>query len=303
MVEDDTPLFVDLGGDLSGEAIRLCDGGSSDKEIGEDDMASPTDIRGSVAVPNRVVARRIVRVSLWLFEHWVAVFSLVFGAFVIAPFLAPIFMHLGWYGPGQAIYLIYSTMCHQMAQRSFFLFGPQPMYNIAQLPITMTGNEVVDMLALRNFIGSADLGWKVAWSDRMVYLYGGVWLGGLAFGVLRNRNIQPLHWITVALLALPIVVDGGTHAISDFTGGLVNGFRYSNQWLASLTGNTLPSWFYAGDAFGSLNSWARLISGLLFGVARVWLAFPYVDRGLRDSAATLQLKLKLAEQRMGTVEP
>lgn len=82
-------------------------------------MASQTEIGGSVAVPHRAMARRIARISLWLFEHWLAVFALVWGMFVIAPFVAPIFMHLGWNGPGQAVYAIYSMLCHQMAQRSF----------------------------------------------------------------------------------------------------------------------------------------------------------------------------------------
>ena len=254
-------------------------------------MASQTEIGSPATVPNRATARRIARISLWLFEHWVAVFALVWGTFVIAPFLAPVFMRLGWNGPAQAVYAVYSTLCHQMAQRSFFLFGPQPMYNVDQLPVIMTGNEAADMLALRNFIGSAELGWKVAWSDRMVSLYGGVWLAGLAFGVLRHRHIRPLRWPIFVLLTFPIALDGGTHLISDLTGGLVGGIRYNNQWLAGLTGNSLPGWFYAGDAFGSFNSWARLISGLLFGFAIVWLAFPYLERGFQETAATLRLKL------------
>lgn len=33
-------------------------------------------------------------------------------------------------------------------------------------------------------------------------------------------------------------------------GGLAGGFRYDNGWLARLTGNTLPTWFYVGDALG-----------------------------------------------------
>ena len=37
-------------------------------------------------------------------------------------------MNAGLTGPGRAIYTIYSPMCHQMASRSFFLFGEQPAY-------------------------------------------------------------------------------------------------------------------------------------------------------------------------------
>ncbi len=255
-------------------------------------MSYPTDSSKSVSVPaRRQSARTVARLSLWCFDHWVLVMALLFGALVITPFLAPLFMWLGWTGPAQWVYASYSMLCHQMAQRSFFLFGAQPMYNIAALPVKLTGNEFADTLALRNFIGNASLGWKVAWSDRMVYLYGGAWLAMLIFGAVRNRAIRPLRLPFVALLMLPIVIDGGTHFISDMGGGLVGGFRYSNQWLANLTGYALPDWFYVGDAFGSFNAWMRLISGVLFGVAVVWFAFPYLDSNLRESAAILRAKL------------
>ena len=109
-------------------------------------------------------AIQIVRFTAWILDHWLGLFSLSFGILVLAPFFAPILMHLGLVGPAQLIYFIYSFLCHQMSQRSFFLFGTHSMYNIAQLPITMTGSEPTDTLALRAFIGNPELGWKVAWS-------------------------------------------------------------------------------------------------------------------------------------------
>lgn len=236
-------------------------------------------------------ARQIVRSTLWLVDHWLLVFSTVFGAAMIAPFLAPVFMHLGWTGPAQFIYSAYSLLCHQMAQRSIFLFGSQPMYNIAQLPVVITGNEATDTLALRAFFGNADLGWKVAWSDRMVYMYGGIWLAGMLYGLLRWRPVKTQGIALAALLLIPMAVDGGTHFLSDLAGGLTGGFRYNNQWLANLTGNSLPTWFYMGDAFGSFNSTMRLISGLGFGFALTWLTFPHIDKAFQEIAEELRAKL------------
>src|SRR5258707_8389396 len=131
-------------------------------------MSDPMTI-AAPARRDRATARRISYGLMWLLDHWMLVFLAFFGICLLLPFFAPIFMHAGWDGPAQLIYAVYSTQCHQMAQRSFFLFGSQPMYNIAQLPIPMTGNGATDMLALRAFIGNPDLGWKVASSDRMVY--------------------------------------------------------------------------------------------------------------------------------------
>lgn len=245
-----------------------------------------------VAVSNRILARRTVAGTLWLLEHWVSIFLVLFGLFIFLPFLAPVFMRLGWVGPAQLIYALYSTQCHQMAQRSFFLFGPQPMYNISELPIQMTTNDLSNMLALREFIGSLTMGWKVAWSDRMVYMYGSLWLAAIVFGVLHHRrSVQPLRWHIFGLMLLPMVIDGGTHWLSDTTGGLSGGFRYTNDWLANLTAHALPTWFYVGDALGSFNAWMRLISGVGFGIAVAWLTFPYMERSIQDSISKLREKL------------
>jgi uncharacterized membrane protein len=127
---------------------------------------------------------------------------------------------------------------------------------------------------LRKFIGNEAMGWKIAWSDRMISFYTGVWLFALAWWPLR-RKVKPLPWWAFAILLLPMVIDGSTHAVSDLAGiGL--GFRDTNEWLVVLTNHSLPLSFYIGDALGSFNSWARFVSGLLAGLGIVWLAFPYL---------------------------
>jgi uncharacterized membrane protein len=108
----------------------------------------------------------------------------------------------------------------------------------------------------------------------MISFYASVWLFAVIWYPIRQR-IKPISWWRFALLLLPIAVDGGTHAISDLAGiGL--GFRDTNAWLAVLTNSAFPTTFYAGDALGSFNSITRFISGLLAGLAIVWLVFPYV---------------------------
>src|SRR5579862_4497034 len=173
-------------------------------------------VRTSTVKSNRQKTKKAVRQFVWILDHWVLIFSVLYGIVMVVPFLAPVFMRLGWVGPAQTIYFIYSFLCHQMAQRCFFLFGVQPMYNAAQLPLTLTGSMDTDMLSLRAFTGNASLGWKVAWSDRMVYMYGAMWLGGMLYGFLRQRRpIRPLSIIGFVMLLVPMAVDGGTHWLSD----------------------------------------------------------------------------------------
>jgi uncharacterized membrane protein len=208
----------------------------------------------------------------WISNHWFGIFVVVYGLWVFAPFFAPVFMRLGWNGAGKAIYLIYSFFCHQLPERSFFLFGQKTMYSLGE--IQAAWQNTANPMVLRRFIGNETMGWKIAWSDRMISFYTSVWLFAVLWWPFRKK-MKPLPWWAFVLLLLPLALDGGSHAVSDIAGiGL--GFRDSNQWLAALTNNIFPATFYAGDALGSFNSWARFITGVLAGLAIAWLAFPFL---------------------------
>lgn len=244
--------------------------------------ATPVREPSSAVIANRAV--------YWLSRHWLLVVNLAFGLYVGLPWLAPVFMQLGWPLAGKAIYLIYSTQCHQLPERSYFLFGPKAMYSLAEVQAAWvnTSNPAI----LRQFIGNDAMGWKVAWSDRMVSMYTGIFAAGLLFALVR-RQLKPLPWWGFVGFILPMVVDGGTHLISDIA-GIGNGFRDSNAWLAWLTGNVFSPTFYAGDSFGSFNSWMRLITGVLFAIGCVWLAYPYLESGFADAATQIRGKFQKA---------
>lgn len=86
---------------------------------------SPTHARAVTISLDRVIYRTS--------RHWILVFSLVLGPYVALPWLAPVFMHLGWTDAGNAIYALYSTQCHQLPQRSFFLFCAGPTHSLAEI--------------------------------------------------------------------------------------------------------------------------------------------------------------------------
>ena len=208
-----------------------------------------------------------------MIRRWIFWFAVFFGLYVLLPFLAPVFMHIGWYGAGNALYFVYSFLCHQLPERSYFLFGSKISYTIPE--IQAAWQDTLNPLILRQFIGNALMGWKVAWSDRMVSMFTGIWVLGLLWWPARKR-IKPLPFWGLLLLIHPLALDGTTHLISDFAGiGL--GFRSTNLWLSSLTHNIFAPTFYAGDAWGSFNAWMRLMTGLSFSLGVVWFGFPYLD--------------------------
>ena len=69
---------------------------------------------------------RVITANRWIYRfsrYWLLIFSLMYGLFVGMPFLAPVLMQIGWQGSAKVIYFAYSWLCHQMPQRSFFMFG------------------------------------------------------------------------------------------------------------------------------------------------------------------------------------
>jgi uncharacterized membrane protein len=205
--------------------------------------------------------------------RWFTLFGVIMGVVVVFPILAPIFMAIGWSAIGKAIYFIYSFLCHQLPERSYFLFGSKLTYSLAE--IQAAWQNTTNPLILRQFIGNPEMGWKAAWSDRMVSMYTATWVFGLLWWPLRRR-LKPLPWWGLVLFLLPMAVDGLSHFLSDLA-GIGDGFRDSNAWLAVLTNNTLPIGFYVGDAWGSFNSLMRLLTGMLFGIGIIWFSFPYLD--------------------------
>jgi uncharacterized membrane protein len=232
-------------------------------------------------------------------RHWLVLVNSAWAVVFGLPWLAPLLMKMGATWAGRVIYIAYGVLCHQFADRSFFLFGPQSSYVASELlPLAPMGDP---RLALRAFRGTPALGYKVAWSDRMVAIYGGILVGGLLYALGRRWMRSPkLSW--PALLLVPMLIDGTTHVLSDFA-GLTTGFRYTNAWLATLTDHRLSAAFYAGNALGSFNSWARLITGSLAGLAIAWALYPALETVFAGASAPRREELAAVDRDLEAAGP
>jgi uncharacterized membrane protein len=216
----------------------------------------------------------INRGSGWFERHWLLAFNAFWGIFVFLPWMAPAFMYIGWIGPARVLYFIYNFFCHQLPERSWFLFGPKASYTQAEIGLMWDiGNELVR----RQFIGTLEMGWKVAWSDRMVAMYTTIFILGLLYALLRQRGvrIKGISWWVFFAFITPLGIDGATHLIND---ALRLSLRDSNEWAIALTNGVFAPEFYAGDLLGSLNSVLRLITGILFGIGVVWFLWPMMEK-------------------------
>ncbi len=210
--------------------------------------------------------------SLWLSRHYLALLNILVVVYLGLPFLAPVLMNAGWTTPAHWIYTGYSYVCHQLAYRSWFLFGEQAVYPraLAGLDGLKTLNEVSgindnDLLATRNFTGDSHIGYKVALCERDVAIYAGILLFGLLYGLFK-RKFPKIPWYLWLILAIfPIGLDGFSQLITQLFAALPD--RESTPFLRTLT-------------------------GFMFGFFSCWYFYPMVEESMKESLDYLGLKLQ-----------
>jgi uncharacterized membrane protein len=168
--------------------------------------------------------------------------------------LAAALLYAGFEVPGRLIHLGFWPLCHQLPERSFFLFGEQTVYSYEQIGAVLGGSVP------NRFQGNEALGFKLAMCQRDMAIFGAALLAGLAFNLVRGR-LRPLSWRGLALMSLPMAIDGF---------GQLFGL-WSSTWVS------------------------RLVTGGLFGVAGVWLLYPYVQEAM--SQVNQDLKRSVAALR------
>lgn len=265
-------------------------------------MAEKREGQGSNKQPvtgrTRTMVVTIDRFVLWLSRHWLGVFNAAAALYVGLPILAPILMNAGATGAGQVIYTAYSPMCHQMAFRSFFLYGEQYAYprELAGTDLTPFENYTPGLAefrgispensgsffaAARAFLGNSEMGYKMALCERDIGIYFFVLLGGLLFALLRPRfNIKPLPIIAFIIIGMgPIGLDGFSQLFSYM-------FQGSESGLTGFLANVF--------ALRESTPLLRSMTGAWFGLTLVWLAYPHVNAGMKDTELELSEKLTRA---------
>jgi uncharacterized membrane protein len=217
------------------------------------------------------------RVTLWLSRHYLAVLNFLLFIYVGMPFFAPVLMRVGYSSAAKPIYAVYSVLCHQLSYRSWFLFGEQPFYprEAAHVEGYLTyeqaininaGNTNQEIYDARSFLGNEVVGYKVAYCQRDVAIYGAMLVFGLLYAV-TGRRIPPLAWYVWFVVGLgPIGLDGGSQLLSQFLDVPIMSFRESTPFLRTFTGS-------------------------LFGFTTAWFGFPLIQETMDDARKIVLNKL------------
>lgn len=136
-----------------------------------------------------------------LAKHWLLLANTSMGFLVGLPVLAPVLMHKGYTRAARLIYTLSAPLCHQLPERSFFLFGQKLSYTLTELQEWLGPN-----VPLR-YIGDPTLGYKMALCERDMATFLALFLAGLAFAAVRRR-LRPLSIRIFIVLCLPMAIDG-----------------------------------------------------------------------------------------------
>ena len=220
------------------------------------------------------------RFSRWFSKHYMVLLNSFTFLYLFLAVLAPTFMKVGWERPARVIYKVYSPLCHQLAYRSFFLFGEQLYYprTLAGVDDVMTygqatGFDEQDIQSARNFLGNEEMGYKMALCQRDMAIYGAILIFGILFS-LTGKRIKPLPWYLWILIGLgPIGLDGFSQLLSQTGFGIFN-------WLPLRESTPI----------------LRVFTGLCFGFGTAWFGFPYLEESVQENRHEMMLKYAIVEQ-------
>jgi uncharacterized membrane protein len=252
----------------------------------------------AASLPGEKQLRKMVRNTRWILglsRNWLKIvlaFLFLYTGLSLTP---PLLMKAGLEGAANTIYTIYAPMCHQFAFRSLFFFGDQLVY-----PRETSGTDLkpfeyyavqdahfehIDdifawspelQVAARSFKGNDQMGYKTALCERDVAIYGTMFLVGLLFMRVR-RWLRPASlWLYLVLGLMPMGIDGFSQMF---------GYPPFEFWPMR---ETLPTY--------------RILTGALFGLMNVWLAFPYLEASMHETIAVMGERLDMAQQLLRAVQ-
>lgn len=226
------------------------------------------------------------RISFWIAKKYLLILNLFMLIYAGLPFLAPTLMKLGAETPANLIYRMYKPLCHQFGFRSFFLYGEQPFYPLAEAGMTgyKTFEEVSGIPNLddpysftrfeaRNYIGDETVGFKVALCERDVAIYLAIMGFGVVYG-LTGRRFKSLHWMLWLLIGIgPIGLDGFSQLFSQFNW----------EWLNALV------------PYRESTPFLRVLTGALFGLATAWFAYPNIEDSMSETRQYYMKKFAVSQ--------
>lgn len=265
--------------------------------------------------------------ALSIARNWIRIVLVFLGVYVSLPWIAPTFMRLGLEGPAGVIYTMYRPMCHQFAFRTFFLYGEQPVYPLAEV-VAATGS---DLQPLEYYVGRsriplemrANLLPQPPFDVEVLPFYAGVAIpddiastaniSRTAAGNFADFQLRSAQFVGNPQMGYKMTICERDIAIYTalFVGALIYSvprvrrrLRPIPLWLFFILGvapigiDGFSQWF----GYPPIQLWPvretapvfRVLTGALFGISVAWLGFPHINDAMRDTQHEIEDKLRSA---------
>ena len=257
-----------LSAPFTRQDLMITMGAAIDREVHLDQIASEHD-RPRHVIPQEISTSD--RLIFWFSRHYLAVFNILVFLYVGLPFLAPILLKVNAPAPAEVIYRMYSALCHQYGFRSWYLFGEQPVYTreAAGMEELLTFDEATglnsnDIIVAREYVGNEIVGYKVAYCQRDIAIYGAILIFGLVFAISKRR-LPPLPWyLWVVIGMVPVGLDGLSQLLSQ---------------------PPFDLWVYREST-----PLLRTVTGVLFGFTTAWFGYPLFEETMEEARQLLAVK-------------
>ncbi len=133
-------------------------------------------------------------IGLFLANYYPMLIAVLILLFVGGSIFAPVLASSGKSKAANGLYSFYSVFCHQLAFRSFFIFGEQAVYprELADIKNLLTYEEqfrdpLLDIEKARGTIGNIESGYKIAICERDLAIYSSLGFAALAFQIFKEK--------------------------------------------------------------------------------------------------------------------
>ncbi len=211
-----------------------------------------------------------VKFISYIKRYAIHIIIILIGLYIIFPVLAPVLMRFGLDKPAKLIYWLYSHLCHQLAYRSWFIFGEEAFFPLSEANVwdglsyqQAFGLPGSDFDAARSIIGNEIYGYKIALCQRDLAIYCALFFFGLVY-LITGKRIKKINiFLWVLLGVIPLGFDGLT------------------QLIKNIPIKTISSIIFR-ESTPLLRTW----TGAAFGFFTGWYIFPSIDSLIRGSEKT-----------------
>jgi uncharacterized membrane protein len=265
---------------------------------------------------------RLNLLLLGIARNWLRIGLTILAIYVALPWIAPTLMRVGLETPARVIYTLYRPFCHQFGFRTFYLYGEQAAYPLANAVEAGAG-----LKSFETYVGTSPIPGEMRLNrvpqppfnvDALPDFFGIAVTDVVPTNPLEDQNFVRFQLAASAFIGNPQMgykIPLCERDISIYMSMFIFGVIYSRPAVRRRL-RPVPLWLYfilgvmpiGIDGFSQLlgyppfNIWEpretlpffRVLTGICFGAMTGWLGFAYIEQSMQEARREIEAKLTAA---------